>query len=410
MPNFAYSALNEKGVEVRGHVQAADARAALAQLRQQTLFAVKIQGDEANEEAGSVLNAEIDLSSFKRLFPIGIQDVVFFFRQLSFMTRAGLPVLQSLQLARTQVAHPAMGDVIERMVLDIRGGMPLSRALGRHPKVFPLFVQNLVVAGESTGDLDVIMERLASHLEKKSRVRSQMVNAMIYPAIVVLTAVGVASFLVFKIIPKFGAFLKGQGKPLPASTQFLLNTADYIQANWMWIVGAVALVVVSVMSFYKTPRGRLVVDGVMLRVPVLGGVNTTGAMAQLTWALSMVLRSGVTIMDGLKITANTIANKVISDKLHRASEQVLAGRELSSSLKHPAIPSLVVQMITVGERTGTLDQVLQELGAYYEQRLELGIKRLSALVEPAMLFVIGGMVGFVYYAFFQAMFSLAGKG
>jgi type IV pilus assembly protein PilC len=135
---------------------------------------------------------------------------------------------------------------------------------------------------------------------------------------------------------------------------------------------------------------------------------TTGAMAQLTWALSMVLRSGVTIMDGLKITANTISNTVISGKLHRASDQVLAGRELSASLKHPTIPSLVVQMVTVGERTGTLDQVLQELGAYYEQRLELGIKRLSALVEPAMLLLIGGMVGFVYYAFFQAMFSLAG--
>lgn len=409
MASFTYSALNEKGVEVRGHVQAVDARAAMAQLRQQSLFAVKIQGD-SSEESGSGLNAEIDLSALKRLVPIGTQDIVFFFRQLSFMTKAGLPVIQALQLARTQVSNPNMGNVIERMVLDIRGGSPLSKALGRHPKVFPLFVQNLVVAGETTGELDVIMDRLATHLEKKGRVRSQMINALIYPAIVVLTALGVASFLVFKIIPKFGEFLRGQGKPLPASTQFLLDTADYIQANWMWIAAMIMAVIGSLIFTYNTPKGRFFMDGLILRVPVIGKVMTTGAMAQLTWALSMVLRSGVTIMDGLKITANTIGNTVISGKLHRASEQVLAGRELSASLKHPAIPTLVVQMVTVGERTGTLDQVLQELGVYYEQRLELGIKRLSALVEPAMLFLIGGMVGFVYYAFFQAMFSLAGKG
>lgn len=408
MASFTYSALNEKGVEVRGHVQAADAKAALTQLRQQSLFAVKIQGD-SSEETGSGLNSEVDLSALKRLVPISNQDIVFFFRQLSFMTRAGLPVLQSLQLARTQVSNPNLGDVIEQMVLDIRGGQPLSRALGKHPKVFPLFVQNLAVAGESTGELDVIMERLATHLEKKVVLKSQMVNAMIYPAIVVLAAIGVVAFLVFKIIPKFGDFLKSQGKPLPASTQFLLDMSDFIQAYWPFMLGGAGLAFFGIVAIYNSPSGRLWIDTVLLRVPVIGKVLTTGAMAQLTWALSMVLRSGVTIMDGLKITANTIGNQVISNKLHRASEQVLAGRELSASLKHPAIPALVVQMITVGERTGTLDQVLQELGTYFEQRMELSIKRLSALVEPALLFVIGGIVGFVYYAFFQAMFSLAGK-
>lgn len=399
MASFTYSALNEKGVEVRGHVQAADAKAALTQLRQQSLFAVKIQGD-SSEETGSGLNSEVDLSALKRLVPISNQDIVFFFRQLSFMTRAGLPVLQSLQLARTQVSNPNLGDVIEQMVLDIRGGQPLSRALGKHPKVFPLFVQNLAVAGESTGELDVIMERLATHLEKKVVLKSQMVNAMIYPAIVVLAAIGVVAFLVFKIIPKFGDFLKSQGKPLPASTQFLLDMSDFIQAYWPFMLGGAGLAFFGIVAIYNSPSGRLWIDTVLLRVPVIGKVLTTGAMAQLTWALSMVLRSGVTIMDGLKITANTIGNQVISNKLHRASEQVLAGRELSASLKHPAIPALVVQMITVGERTGTLDQVLQELGTYFEQRMELSIKRLSALVEPALLFVIGGIVGFVYYAFF----------
>lgn len=408
MASFTYSALNEKGVEVRGHVQAMDAKAALTQLRQQSLFAVKIQGDSA-DETGSGLNAEVNLSALKKLIPIGSQDIVFFFRQLSFMTKAGLPVLQSLQLARTQVSNPNMGDVIERLVLDIRGGQPLSRALAQHPKVFPVFVQNLVVAGETTGELDMIMERLASHMEKRSALKSQMINALIYPVIVVFTAMGVAGFLVFKIIPKFGDFLKSQGKPLPPSTQFLLDSADFIQAHWLAMLLVFICLLGSILFTYATPTGRLLVDSFLLRAPIVGKVSTTGAMAQLTWALSMVLRSGVTVMDGLKITANTIGNKVISNKLHRASEQVLAGRELSASLKHPAIPALVVQMITVGERTGTLDLVLLELGTYYEQRMALLIKRLSALVEPAMLFVIGGMVGFVYYAFFQAMFSLAGK-
>lgn len=406
MPSYAYSALNEKGVEVRGHVQANDARAAMAQLRQQSLFAVKVQGDNA-DDGPKGLNREINLTFLKKLSSPKNQDVVFFFRQMAFMSKAGLPLIQSLQLARTQTSNHNMGEVIERMVLDIRGGMPLSKALGKHPKVFPEFVQSLVVAGESTGELDVIMERLASHLEQKGALKSQMINAMIYPVVVVLAAIGVAGFLVFAIIPKFAQFLGKQGKPLPASTQMLIDISDFLIRTWPFIMLTVGFIVVSIMIFYSTQRGRYITDELLLNTPVMGNVLVTSSMAQLTWALSMVLRSGVTVMDALKITADTIGNKVISGKLHRAADQVLAGRELSVSLKHPSIPNLVVQMITVGERTGTLDQVLRELGTYYEQRLSMTIKRLSSLVEPALLLVIGGMVGFVYFAFFQAMFGLA---
>jgi len=216
------------------------------------------------------------------------------------------------------------------------------------------------------------MERLAIHFDKKAALRAQMINAMIYPAVVVLAAIGVGTFMVVKIIPKFAQFLLGQGKALPPSTQMLIDISAVVRANGLLIVG--------------------------------------GLIAFITRALSILLRSGATVYDAMKITASLIGNRVYADKLQAASVKILEGREISRSLSHPKIPPLVVQMIAVGESTGNLDHVLQELGVYYEKLLEIAIKRLSALIEPAMILVIGSMVGFVDYAFFQALFSLVSGG
>ncbi len=236
----------------------------------------------------------------------------------------------------------------------------------KHKAVFPDMAVNLVVAGESSGDLGAIMERLAVHLDKKAALRAQMINAMIYPAVV--------------------------------------------RANGLFIVGGLIAFITLMLPLYQTRMGRLWIDHILLRIPVIGSLLVTGSMAQLSWALSILLLSGVTVYDAMKITASLIGNRVYSDKLQAASVKILEGREVSRSLSHRKIPPLVLQMIAVGESTGNLDNVLQELGVYYEKLLEIAIKRLSALIEPAMILVIGSMVGFVYYAFFQALFSLVSGG
>ena len=407
MAKFKYTALNAGGKERKGSIQALDVNMATAALREQGLFIVKIS-NESKAEAG--LAQEFNLASLNKYRSVSKTQQVFFFKQLSFMLRAGLPVLQALQLSQTQVSSGRLKLVIGEMLADIEIGSQLSKAMEKHSDVFPTIAVNLMAAGESTGSLDLVANRLATHLEKKAALRSQTINAMIYPAIVVIAAMGVVIFLVLSIIPKFAKFLLGQGKVLPPSTQFLIDTSNFAIKYGLYFLVAFILGMIGLVMAYNTPLGRLKLDAFSLKIPVIGKLLLHSAMAELTWSLSMMLRSGLTAFESLKICSRVMTNRLISDKLFMAADQILTGKDLASSLKHPAIPDLVTQMTSVGEKTGTLDQILQEVGLFYEEQLQTGVKRMSALMEPGMILVIGGIVGFVYYAFFQAMFSLVSKG
>lgn len=408
MAKFKYIALDNSGKERKGNIQTLDANMAIATLKQQGLFVVKINNVDGQDGKG--LGKEFDLSSLNKYRSVSRTQLVFFFKQLSFMLRAGLPVLQALQLSQTQVSSGRLKLVIGEMIADIENGSPLSKAMEKHSDVFPVIAVNLMVAGESTGSLDTVANRLATHLEKKAALRAQTINAMIYPAVVILVAIGVVVFLVWKIIPKFAQFLLGRGKKLPDSTQFLIDASDFALKYGLFFLVAFILTIVMLVLAYQTPQGRMKLDSFALKIPVIGKLLSHGAMAELTWSLSMMLRSGLTAFEGMKICGKVIANRLISSRLYHASEQILTGRDIASSLKHRAIPDLVTQMTAVGEKTGTLDSVLQEVGTFYEEQLQTGVKRMSAMIEPALILIIGGIVGFVYYAFFQALFSLVSRG
>jgi type IV pilus assembly protein PilC len=229
MANFKYTAVDAKGKESKGVLQAADSRTAVAQLRQLNLFVVKI-AEGATESKGGPdgLAQEISFSSLSDMRSVPTRDLVFFFKQLAFMLRAGLPVVQALELSHTQVASGRLKNVIGKMITDIVNGNQLSQAMAKHSQVFPLIAVNLMIAGETTGDIDAIADRLATHLEKRVALKSQTINAMIYPGVVVVAATGVVTFLVIKIIPTFAKFLAGKGRALPPSTQFLIDTSDFL--------------------------------------------------------------------------------------------------------------------------------------------------------------------------------------
>lgn len=407
MPHFTYTALNSSGSELKGQLQADDLNSAALMLRERGLRVLQMKQGKGKKGFLGQDNFSDWLASQRS---VSTSSLIFFFRQMSFMLRAGLSIAHALELAQTQMASPRLNLVLRLMLRDIESGLAMSVAMKKHKDVFPDMAVNLVVAGENTGDLDAIMDRLAIHMEKKAALKAQTINAMIYPSIVVLAAIGVGTFMVVKIIPKFAQFLLGKGRVLPPSTQMLIDFSDYIRENGVFIIAAVIAFIISVLLAYQTKAGRLAVDKSLLRIPVIGNMLVTGAMAQMVWALSILLRSGVTIFDALKITGNLMSNRVYIDKLNQASAKIMQGRDLASSIDHPRIPSLITQMIVVGENTGSLDQVLQELGVYYENLLEIAIKRMSAMIEPAMILIIGGMVGFVYYAFFQALFSLVSGG
>lgn len=405
MALFAYTALTSSGSELSGKQQADNLNAAAQELRARGLRVLDITPTRSKSGFLGQENAADWLASQRSVSPSAL---VFFFRQMAFMLRAGLPILEALALSKTQISSARLRLALKLMLKDIESGSTLSLAMKKHDAVFSEMVINLVFAGENTGNLDAIMERLAIHLEKKSAIRTQMVNAMIYPTVVFIAAVGVGAFMTLSIIPKFAEFLLGRGRALPASTQALIDFSTFVQNNGIYIVACFIAFIIALLLIYQMKRGRYLIDSLLLRIPVFGAMITTGSMAQLTWGLSTLLRSGVTVFDSLKITAGLINNRVFSDLLIHGSTLVLNGKDMVGSLQHSQMPDLVLQMVTVGEKTGSLDRILQELGAYYQQLLENAIKRLSAMIEPAMILFIGGMVGFVYYAFFQALFSLVG--
>lgn len=405
MPVFTYTALSSSGDEFSGKQTSADINTAAQDLRARGLRILTLKKSRGNGGFLGQANAADWWASQRSVAPAAL---IFFFSQMAFMLRAGLPVVKALQLSLTQRSSARLNLTIRLMLIDIEAGQQMSTAMKKHKAVFSNMVINLIVAAENTGDLDTIMDRLAIHLTKKAAIRAQMINAMIYPSVVFLAAIGVGAFMTLSIIPKFADFLSGQGKVLPPSTQSLINFSIYVQENGLFIISVAAAFIVSLALLYQTKMGRYLTDSILLRTPVIGSMITTGSMAQMTWALSILLRSGVTVFHALKITSALLNNRVFSDKLMDGSELILKGKDMSSSITHSQMPDLVLQMILVGEQTGSLDHVLQELGIYYEQLLEVAIKRLSAMIEPAMILLIGGMVGFVYYAFFQALFSLIG--
>jgi type II secretory pathway component PulF len=403
MAKFKYSAIYPDGKQRKGSIEAMDMDMATTALRQQGLFVSTIK------EAGGISGSGGFKEFIGRNTSPKKSEMVFFFKQLSFMLRAGLPVIQALEISEHQFTgrlHYAIKD----MIVELQNGSPLSRAMRNQKQVFPAMAINLMMAAETTGALEAVCQRLATYLEKKAALKAQTITAMIYPAILLLVSTGVVIFLVWKIIPQFAKFLAGKGQKLPASTQFLVDASDFAVRNGLYIFGTIVLLIVSLVLYYMSQQGRLVLDRFVLKIPVMGKLLMNGAMAEFTWSLSMMLRSGVTVYDSLKTCGNVIANRFIANKVHYASEQILAGRELSQSLKGKEIPDLVIQMTTVGEKTGTLDQILQELGIFYEERLAESVKRLTTLIEPLMILIMGGLVGFVYYAFFQALFALTGKG
>lgn len=405
MAKFKYIAVDAQGNERKGMIEAEDSRSATAALRQQSLFVAEIEQEEDTSASG--LSREINIPFLDNLGSVPTQDIIFFFKQMSFMLRAGLPVLHALEMASTQVSSKKFKKIIRQVVQDLENGMPLSQAMGKHPKTFPELTITLIYAGESVGELELVMDRVAEHIDKSAALKIQTINALIYPTVVVIAAIGVFIFLVVKIIPAFGKFFAGRGQSLPRSTQFLLDLSAFMLEYGLYIIGIILLAGLGIVMAYRTNAGRLKIHDMLLRMPVTGKLLTTAIMAQLNWSLGMMLHSGLTALESLKIVSKVVKNRVISDKLLSASEQILSGKDLSSSLRHPRIPTIVTAMIAVGERSGTLDQVLNQLGAYYEERLAMGIKRLSSLIEPALILVIGTMVGFVYYAFFQALFQIA---
>ncbi|HEY0201713.1 MAG TPA: type II secretion system F family protein, partial [Burkholderiaceae bacterium] len=405
MAEYRYLALSDAGAEVRGQLEAASEDDALAQLRQQGLMPLEAHAGGTSPGATSALGWLLP----RAWMPARATDVGMLLRQVALMLRAGHTVVQALRACtqltdkrRMRTAIAGMGDTIER-------GASLSAAMREQPMFSP-FMARMTEAGEVSGEVDAILDRLADDLQRKTELRRQLITSMTYPVIVVLGAAGVVTFLVTTVIPRFANFLQARGGQLPWAAGMLMEITAFMQRWGPTLLGALLLAVFAFVAARTVPRSRVLVDRALLRLPVVAQPMITGGMAQICWTLGLLLRSGLPVLDAVRASAQACRNAALADALERAAADVLGGSNLAAALDKPGMPYLMRHMVNVGQQAGELDTVLETLGNYYRHELDLRIRLISALIEPALIVTVGGIVGFVYYAFFQAVFAVSTGG
>jgi type IV pilus assembly protein PilC len=335
------------------------------------------------------------------------KDLAIFTRQFATMISAGLPLVQCLDILAKQASKPSFGRVIAEVTREVEAGSTLSDALGRHRTVFDDLFRNMVAAGEAGGVLDEILMRLATYIEKADALKRKIQSAMVYPAVVLTVALGATAFMLIFIIPTFAKMFADFGGELPLPTKIVLVLSNLLQHFW-WV--GLLLIVVGVVAFqryYATENGRRVIDALMLKLPVLGDVLLKGSVARFTRTLGTLIASGVPILSGLEITARTAGNKVISEAIMTARASIREGETVSAPLKSSGVfPPMVVQMISVGEQTGALDEMLTKIAVFYEAEVDTAVDTLTSIIEPVMIVVMGGIVGGMVIAMYLPMFKL----
>jgi type IV pilus assembly protein PilC len=329
-----------------------------------------------------------------------------FTRQFSTMIDAGLPIVQSLDILAEQTENKPLKNTIRDVKRDVSGGTTLADALEKHPKAFDELYVNMVRAGEAGGVLNTILNRIALFIEKADKLKKKVKGAMIYPSTIITVAIGVVAILLIFVIPVFAELYGSMGRALPVPTQVTIDVSNFFRAYFLYLIAALVLVIVAIKIYYKTPQGRLAIDGLLLKFPVIGDLLRKVAVARFSQNMSLLLASGVPILDGLAITAKTAGNKVIEMAIMNARVSISEGKTVAEPLEKSGVfPPMVCQMVSVGENTGALDGMLKRVGDFYEDEVDNSVNNITALMEPMIMIflgiVLGGLVISMYLPIFQ---------
>ena len=346
---------------------------------------------------------------FSLSFGSGVKtrEIVIFTRQFATMINAGLPLVQSLDILAEQTENPKLQKVIQAVLYDVESGNTLADAMEKHPKVFTKLFVSMVSAGEAGGILDTILLRLATFLEKNDALARKIKGAMIYPGVIVGVAVAAVAILLIFVIPTFQTMFASAGVPLPLPTQIVITMSALLQGWWWAILLGIGVALFALRTFYRTEGGERVVDGILLKLPILGDVQRKAAVARFTRTLGTLVSSGVAILEGLEITAKTAGNRVIQDAVMDSRASIAGGDTISSPLKQSGVfPPMVVQMINVGEQTGGLDEMLSKIADFYDEEVDAAVSALLAAMEPIMIVVLGVVVGGMIVAMYLPIFDM----
>jgi type IV pilus assembly protein PilC len=392
MATFTYTARAFNGDLRTATIDASSRDDVIAQLRKQRLSVVKIDQD-ASKKVGK--------GSIKT------RDVVIFTRQFSTMINSGLPLVQALTILAEQTDNKALAEVTKKVVFDVESGNTVADALSKHPRAFTNLYVNMVAAGEAGGILDTILMRLATFLEKNDALVRKVKGAMIYPTVIMSVAgIAVVVLLIF-VIPVFAGMFASGGMALPLPTRIVIGASGFLKAYW-WIIGAI-IIGAGYMGkkYYATNDGKLVIDRFMLRVPVLGDVLRKSAVSRFTRTLGTLISSGVSILEGLEITAKTAGNRVIQDAIMQSRSSIAGGDTIAQPLqKSKVFPPMVISMIAVGEQTGGLDEMLSKIADFYDEEVDAAVSNLLSLLEPIMIVFLGVVVGGMVVAMYLPIFDM----
>jgi len=339
------------------------------------------------------------------------KDLQIFTRQLATMIDAGLPLVQCLDILASQTPNKIFGKILTQVKQSVEQGATFSDSLKKHPRVFDDLYVNLVAAGEVGGILDTILNRLAIYIEKNVKLKGQIKSAMFYPVGILVVAIGVIAVMLIKVIPTFEDMYKNMGNAqLPAATRFVISISHGFLNRWYLYVGSLVGLITAVTMMRRTERGKEVFDRFMLRIPIIGPTLRKIVVARFTRTLGTLLSSGVPILDALDICARTSGNKVVQNGIMRAREKISEGHDMAGPLAESKVfPSMVVQMIGVGEQTGAMDQMLGKIADFYEEEVDAAVSALTSLIEPVMMAFLGVVVGGLIIAMYLPIFNLAGN-
>jgi type IV pilus assembly protein PilC len=407
MPTFAYSGRTRSGQTVTGEHVADTMDAAISALRREQILVTQI---DAAKTAARAEVKEAKPNAPKPGKSVPAKNLAIFTRQFSVMIDAGLPLVQCLDILGRQEPHKNFAAVILKVREDVEAGAALADSMKKHPKTFDNLYSNMIAAGEAGGILDTILKRLAVYIEKNVKLKGEVKSAMIYPVAVIVIAALVVGAILWKVIPTFAQLFEGLGAQLPLPTRVVIAASDGVVAwGWLFLI-ALGVVGYLIRTYYGTEGGRLTIDALMLKTPILGQILRKVAVARFCRTLSTLLSSGVPILDGLDITARTSGNAIIERAILKTRTGIERGETVSGPLKDTNVfPSMVVQMINVGETTGALDTMLSKIADFYEDEVDTAVAGLLTLLEPVMIAFLGVVVGGIVIAMYMPIFDLISK-
>ncbi len=404
MPQFNYKAKAITGNISQGVIEAPDIRSAAERLRSKKLIVLEISEAKKKVALDSLFKPKVKT-----------KDLCIFSRQLATLVTSGIPIVQGLSILQEQLTNPTFKEIITKVKEDIEAGISIADAMKKHPSVFSELYVSMVHAGEVGGILDVILDRLSSYLESAEELKGKIKGAMTYPVVVAIIAVGAAAFMLTGVIPQFANIFKEIGVQLPLPTRIMLALSDFVQKNILYLI----LVPIGAFIGFKQalnriPKFRLNFDAFKLKLPVFGDMIRKMSIAKFTRTFGTLVRSGVPIIQSLETVAKTSGNKVIEKAINEAKESIKEGERIADPLKKSNVfPPMVIQMISVGEETGSLDTMLIKISDFYDREVDEAVKALTSMIEPLIIVFMGGVIGSMVLALFLPMFELTsqmGKG